>query len=643
MKLAGDQLSEAAPRSRSGASSAKAARSLKGDLDNILLKALRKEPERRYVSVEQFAEDVRRHLQGLPVTATPDSITYRVSKLVRRHKAGMAGTALIVLAILAGVVATVRESRIAASNQRRAERRFNDVRRLANSLMFEVHDSIQTLPGATPARKIIVQRSQEYLDSLAQEASGDISLQRELATAYEKLGEVQGAASGSNLGDASGAIASFRKALIIRQSILASGHAQLNDRISLATTYRLLGFVLWIDTGAGREAQQSVTQAVTISEQAAENAPGDTAVQEELAADYTRLGDIQNGNGLRGSAAASGDGLKNHRRALAIWEQIAAASPHDSDRQFRVAFGKLGVADDLVKAGERAEALELYDRGREIMEPMAREGNNTVFVRLLTLFYSRIGDVLISDGKASQALRNYQEDFQLIQPLVAADPNDANLRQRLVGALASMGHAHMYAGHLQQARDLMAKASAQLETLPRNDSQVLSYRAFIAMSEGELAQRSGNLSAAVRNYLQALETYSALSAADTQDVDDQINLSEVHSHIGRAHLASGYVEKAKLDYQEAYAIGESLLSSQPGNTELLYAIAAAEVGLGRVNAASARKLGHSQEGIRLSNAARDWYQESLNTWRKIPNASHVTPNGFETDDPHQNIRRAGRG
>src|SRR6185369_1874307 len=66
--------------------SARQQRRLKGDLDNIVLKALRKEPSRRYASVEQFAEDIRRHLQGLPVSARKDTFSYRASKFIWRHK-----------------------------------------------------------------------------------------------------------------------------------------------------------------------------------------------------------------------------------------------------------------------------------------------------------------------------------------------------------------------------------------------------------------------------------------------------------------------------------------------------------------------------------------------------------------------------
>jgi serine/threonine protein kinase len=79
-------------------------RRLEGDLDNILLKALQKDPSRRYSSVEQFSEDVRRHLEGLPVSARKDTVAYRASKFVRRHRVGVAAVALIALSLFASVM-----------------------------------------------------------------------------------------------------------------------------------------------------------------------------------------------------------------------------------------------------------------------------------------------------------------------------------------------------------------------------------------------------------------------------------------------------------------------------------------------------------------------------------------------------------
>jgi hypothetical protein len=163
-------------------------RQLRGDLDNIVLMAMRKDPQRRYASVEQFSEDIQRHLDGLPVLACQDTLSYRSAKFIRRNRIAVAAASLIALTLIGGIVATAWEARAASVERARAERRFNDVRRLANSFLFELNDRIEQ--GPTKARELLVQRALEYLDSLAQEAGSDLSLQRELAAAYQKVGDV---------------------------------------------------------------------------------------------------------------------------------------------------------------------------------------------------------------------------------------------------------------------------------------------------------------------------------------------------------------------------------------------------------------------------------------------------------------------
>ncbi|MGB8986973.1 MAG: serine/threonine-protein kinase, partial [Candidatus Sulfotelmatobacter sp.] len=192
--------------SRRNTTPEKLRRKLSGDLDQILLKALRKEPQLRYGSAQDFAEDLRCYTLGLPVSARRGTFSYRTGKFIKRHKLSLAVIVFFALVVLAGAVAIVREARI-------AERRFNDVRKLANSLLFDIHDSISDLPGSTAARKLLVDRGLQYLDSLSHESSGTPGLQRELASAYERVGDVQGNPYYANLGDTAGATESYRKAL----------------------------------------------------------------------------------------------------------------------------------------------------------------------------------------------------------------------------------------------------------------------------------------------------------------------------------------------------------------------------------------------------------------------------------------------
>src|SRR5262249_38703897 len=112
-------------------------RALVGDLDNIVLRALRKDPRVRYSSAEQLADDIRRYLQGLPVRARPGTLGYRAAKFARRHRAAMGAAAIVLLTLIAGLIATSRQAQIARRERARADRSLADVRRLANSFLFE--------------------------------------------------------------------------------------------------------------------------------------------------------------------------------------------------------------------------------------------------------------------------------------------------------------------------------------------------------------------------------------------------------------------------------------------------------------------------------------------------------------------------
>ncbi len=124
-------------------------RRLAGDLDNITLTALRKEPERRYSSVEQFAGDIRRHLDGLPVTASRDTFAYRGKKFVRRNKAVVAVASLAVLSLLTVATVAVWQAR-AARRQAAIAQRNSDNARLINEFLRDTlsyADPTYNMPG----------------------------------------------------------------------------------------------------------------------------------------------------------------------------------------------------------------------------------------------------------------------------------------------------------------------------------------------------------------------------------------------------------------------------------------------------------------------------------------------------------------
>jgi len=503
-------------------------RRLAGDLDNIALKALRKEPQRRYSSVEQFTEDIRRHLEGLPVSARKDSWPYRAGKFTQRHKVGMLATAMVVLALLTGMVLTIRETRIAEANRRRAEQRFNDVRRLANSLMFEIHDSIKDLPGSTPARKLLVSRALEYLDSLSREAKGDTSLQRELAAAYERIGDVQGQPRQANLGDAAGAAVSYRKALAIREALVASDPRNSALLRELTPNYGKLSDLLW--TMGDPQAAMGIARKELPSAEAAYNAdPTDPRNRLLLASFLMDYGYKQ--------ADIGGDdvgGLQTLRRGSALLEQISSENPKD-----------------------------LYAR------------------RVLGLSYSRAAEILSSKPAGrEQALELYRKSIAVKQGLLAADPNNTDYRRMLAYDQWVMAKI-LAVTNPPEALGIERTALTSFEDLSRSDPANMQYqqdRGRIRSSVGEILVRTRQFSQAQEELHRSLELLQQLPGKDNPRSLVGYTVNTDRLWLGKLNVAlasssksgpqrSDYCRKAETWFQQCLPAFEQLRDHESADYE----------------------------------------------------------------------------
>jgi serine/threonine protein kinase len=213
---------------------------LKGDLDTIILKSLQKEPTRRYQSVEQLSEDLRRHLVGLPITARPDTFGYRFSKFVERNKIAVAAGALVFLSLLGGIGVALWQAYRAEKQRLLAEKRFAEVRTIANDFVYKYTDEISALPNSLKVREQLLQDGSNYLDNLTADAGGDFALQFELAQAYKKLGDLKGKPHSSSLGDTKGAIESYEKAIKLLENVYqkTTGEQKEVAAVALIGIYR---------------------------------------------------------------------------------------------------------------------------------------------------------------------------------------------------------------------------------------------------------------------------------------------------------------------------------------------------------------------------------------------------------------------
>jgi serine/threonine protein kinase/tetratricopeptide (TPR) repeat protein len=507
---------------------------LRGDLDNIVLKAMRKEPDRRYASAAQFSEDLRRHLEGLPVIARKDTFSYRAGKFVRRHKRGVVAAALVVLALMTGLITTLWQARNASAQRARAERRFNDVRRLANSFMFEVHDAVRDLPGSTPARELIVRRALEYLDTLAQEVVDDPVLQGELATAYQKVGDVQGNPYEANLGDTSGALKSYRKALAIRESLVARGANDVENRRALALNYVAVSDALSLtEDFAGQ--LENYRRAATIFEELTVAAPARVELRRDLSRTYTSLGD-----NLRFSGQTT-EALEVYRKQLRLNEAIAAAEPNGVDAWRRLAntYGKVG--DALQDAGDLAEALRSNQQSVIISESLIAAHPTNATVRSTLLFgHLNVGDVFKSLGDFNRAVESYQKAMNIAESLSAVDPTNVKVRADLAYCYNNIGEAFKGLGDEGRALGYFRKALAISEKLAANDplNKQLGFHFVLShQGIGEIQLARGDLNEALESFRQGLTNSEAFAAAAPANIFPPAKLAKSYFQLGQVHAA----------------------------------------------------------------------------------------------------------
>ncbi|HQQ77898.1 MAG TPA: serine/threonine-protein kinase, partial [Thermoanaerobaculia bacterium] len=409
-------------------------RRLEGDLDTIVLKALRKEPERRYASAEQLSEDVRRHLEGLPVKARGDTFAYRTGRLFARHRALAASAALVLLALVGGILATAHQARIARAERARADRRLEDVRKLAGSFLFEFHDAIATLPGSTPARELVVRRALEYLGTLARETSGDPAAERDLADAYERLAEVQGGGSGPNLGDTKGAVASQRAALAIRETLAARSGAGAREREALAVSHGMLSKLLLKSWELG-PAHDEGRKAVALLEEVAK-ADSSPRILLRIGGSYHNLGLLEDLLGRRREALAA------LGKSTASYTAAAAARPGDTDARRGLALATFETASVLGHIGDAEAARTQGEKAVAIYESLlAGDPSNARIKMDLAMALHDVGEYAESLKDVRGAAARHRRALTLVEELAAADPRDARAQVAIAYCANGYGQA----------------------------------------------------------------------------------------------------------------------------------------------------------------------------------------------------------
>ena len=465
-----ETVDEQSPKSKVQSPKSQNLKSLRGDLDNIILKALRKEPERRYASVQELCEDIRRHLAGLPVTATADTSFYRAGKFIKRHRLGVSSGLLIVLTLITAASITTWQAIVARREQARAEQRFNQVRKLANTVLFDYHDSVAKLAGSTPIRERMVRDALEYLDNLANENIEDKNLKRELAAAYQKVGDVQGGASQSNLGNRAEAVTSYRKSLSILESL--SNTAPNNEiLVELAALYGKLNLSL-SNLGQPEEGEKYSSQALTIREQLAAAEPGNLTYLLALARGYRDFGATLANRTKKDRESVIG----YYQKSNELCDSVLAVDASNLEARAIAGLGyrRLGAEFEV---NEPQRALEYYQKALSLTEEREKlDSQNAQIQLVLADCYSNIGRALMTEGNESGALEQFERAIKIYNARLETDPDDFSIKQYLSQTYNNIGDAMAQGNRLPAALLSYNRALEMRETAVREYPEESGYQ-----------------------------------------------------------------------------------------------------------------------------------------------------------------------
>ncbi|HEY5839408.1 MAG TPA: protein kinase, partial [Pyrinomonadaceae bacterium] len=512
---------------------------LRGDLDNIVLTALRKDPLRRYSSVEEFSADLERHLLGLPVTARPATLGYRLTKFAQRNLTAVVFASVALLALLGGLSISIWQTRAANKERARAEQRFNEVRKMANTLVSGWDKDIPDSLVSNQVRGRIADISTEYLDSLARETD-DPALLKELAKAYTVVGH------------------EYTYQFIYEEKARSSLHKAeailrrlLSDAPNDVEAKRLLTECLGQYDGYFGERDRTASlknrlAIVHLNEEILAAKPDDQRALFDLAGGYALYGLVLKFVGRREES------LDYYRRAAEITKrriELLERTATTPDDRAKLASTYVALAGD--QAGDLKEfesATKNVRRGAEIADALYLENpehERVLFVAGTAQF--ELGFVLKKTGDVRGSLEAFRKGLSYTRTFLARWRTGYFIRKEydclmeIAEALHELGDSGGALAALRESLELRRK----LTEGNQNNFRTYHGHGFHFNAGGKLLTRMNRSDEALRVYREAEQAFQKVLEGEPDQITNRRFLAALYLRMGDAHAGLGVCDFAR--------------------------------------------------------------------------------------------------
>jgi tetratricopeptide (TPR) repeat protein len=601
------------------------------DLEAICLKCLDKEPDRRYPSASLLADDLRRFLHGQSTRARPMGPAARLSRWCRRQPVLAGLAAALVVALVAGFAGVTwqwlradrlrgqaetnlaeseRQRERAVTAEARSQRRFQEVRNLAHTFLFDLYDKLEPLAGAAPVREFLVATALTYLDKLAQESGDDLELRREIGDAYIRVADVRGnSVISQHRGDPRAAAANYRKAMAIADSLIEANPGDIAAQYCRAVCHERIGEI-YMEEGRPEQALSNFGRFRELTELILQQEPNHPDAGRNLPVSYSRIAAAQ---AALGQAA---DALANYRHCLEWAQGLAREHPDDPLVQRDLAVSYWHVGNVQTTLGQPADALATYQKVLEILQFVAtKEPDNIRAQRDVAMAYQSMGEVQTVLDQWADALASYRHVIDINQALFKADATDARAQKDLAMGCQRMGDAQLALNQPSEALTTFQRSVELFQPLAQANPDNLLAQLDLSSSQRKI----GEVQAHLGQHQEALATFQRCVDRDRATVQANPNnrlaarfLSIGYTQLGDTQLALGQKSEALASYQECRKLQQGLVDAEPTDVQIRRALSR-----------SVRKVGDAQVALGQQVEALATFRQAMDFDRNLVQA---TPN-----------------